>query len=88
LEGDTDGDGISDYYEINMYKTNPNNKDTDGDGLEDYKEIVYQTNPNELDTDGDGIFDGEEIKQGLDPRFAGQNQSSPLGSYFVPQNGK
>lgn len=32
---DTDGDGLSDYYEICKYKTNPLNKDSDGDGMVD-----------------------------------------------------
>lgn len=32
---DTDGDGISDYYEVCKYKTNPLKKDSDADGVAD-----------------------------------------------------
>lgn len=36
---DTDGDGLTDIVEIDVYKTNPNKKDTDGDGYSDKIEI-------------------------------------------------
>ena len=38
--GDTDGDGLSDSDEFNIYGTSPMMFDTDGDGLSDYQEIV------------------------------------------------
>ena len=37
--GDTDGDGLTDYDEINIYGTNPNKPDTDDDGLGDGQEV-------------------------------------------------
>jgi hypothetical protein len=56
---DTDGDGISDDYEINVYATDPGVWDTDGDGLSDGDElIVTGTDPFVWDTNGDGISDG------------------------------
>ena len=36
---DTDGDGLSDSDEINIYLTNPNDDDTDDDGLTDGFEV-------------------------------------------------
>jgi len=36
---DTDGDGVSDYEEINTWKTNPLRVDSDGDGFSDLEEI-------------------------------------------------
>jgi len=55
---DTDGDGLSDYYEIYTSSTNPLQPDTDFDGLNDYQEISTGQNPNHGDTDGDGYVDG------------------------------
>jgi hypothetical protein len=42
---DTDGDGLSDYDEINVYKTSPYLEDTDGDGISDYDEVKRGTDP-------------------------------------------
>lgn len=43
---DTDKDGISDYDEVNIYHTDPNDPDTDHDGFPDGKEVEAHTNPN------------------------------------------
>lgn len=43
---DTDKDGLSDYFEINIYKTSPYLPDTDSDGISDKEEIDQGTNPN------------------------------------------
>ena len=66
---DSDGDGLSDYDEIHVYGTDPNNPDTDGDGLSDGEEVLtYKTDPLNPDTDGDGLTDGEEVhKYKTDP---------------------
>jgi len=59
---DTDGDGLSDGSEVNIYKTNPLKADSDGEGLNDKAEIqVHGTNPNMADSDGDGLDDAAEI---------------------------
>lgn len=42
---DTDGDGLSDYDEINTYKTSPYLEDTDSDGLADNVEVSNGTDP-------------------------------------------
>lgn len=61
---DTDGDGLKDGDEVNIYKTNPLNADSDGDGLKDGDEVnKYNSNPAVADSDGDGINDGEEVNQ-------------------------
>ena len=49
---DSDDDGLSDYDEINIYKTDPNNPDTDGDGYSDGEEVNNGYNPN-----GDGLLE-------------------------------
>ena len=43
---DTDGDGLNDYDEINVYKTSPYLEDMDSDGVSDFEEIQQGTNPN------------------------------------------
>jgi len=59
---DTDGDGLSDYVENNVYGTNPNEVDSDVDLFTDNEEIlIYGTNPALSDTDGDGVIDSDEI---------------------------
>jgi hypothetical protein len=73
---DSDGDGLSDYYERAGWEvttedgfkriskeftdSDPNNPDTDGDGLDDYYEFQLRSNPRAMDTDGDGLKDAEE----------------------------
>ena len=46
LRGDSDGDRVSDYEEINFWFTNPTLKDTDGDGVWDGDEILLKRAPN------------------------------------------
>ncbi len=43
---DTDGDGLSDWDELNIYHTSPYLEDTDGDGIPDGVEIKNGTDPN------------------------------------------
>jgi len=73
VPADTDGDGISDVYELQIYGTNPGLFDTDGDGLGDGIEVGISgldadpdstTDPLLPDTDGDGRWDGNN---GINP---------------------
>ena len=65
---DSDGDGLSDDDELNIYFTDPLDDDSDDDGLLDGVEsTIYGTNPLRRDTDGDGLDDGEELLHSLDP---------------------
>ena len=77
---DTDGDGILDNDEIDVYGTDPDISDTDNDGISDGEELSYWANQWNMDYDGDGIVnlldpdsdddgvsDGLEINQGTDP---------------------
>mgnify|MGYP003879535943 CR=1 FL=1 len=60
---DTDDDGLMDYDELIVYRTDPLNPDTDGDGLTDLREVKMGTSPLSVDTDGDGLGDGEELEE-------------------------
>ncbi|MEW5937957.1 MAG: PKD domain-containing protein, partial [Candidatus Thermoplasmatota archaeon] len=56
---DTEGDGLNDYQELLIYKTNPCDPDTDWDGLSDYGEVfIHSTHPKLADTDDDDLYDG------------------------------
>jgi len=43
---DTDGDGLSDYDELNIYNTSPYLEDSDSDGFKDKEEIDNGKDPN------------------------------------------
>lgn len=74
---DTDGDLLSDFAELRVFKSDPRSVDTDGDSrgpsgtarsdpnLWDGNELlVSHTSPVLADTDGDGLTDWEEIHSG------------------------
>jgi hypothetical protein len=68
LGGDSDGDGLSDAYELSVPGLDPYNWDTDGDGLSDKFEIqTLGTDPTKKDTDGDGLDDYTEYMLKTDP---------------------
>lgn len=65
---DTDNDGLSNFEEINTYRTDPYLSDTDADGLSDLSEITtFRTDPLNPDTDSDSYKDGQEIANDYDP---------------------
>ena len=68
---DTDGDGLSDEYELTN-GLDPNNpadaaQDPDNDQLTNLQEAGLGTNPHNPDTDGDGTRDNVEVAQQSDP---------------------
>ncbi len=72
---DTDGDGYSDWTELNNgYSPHSpegvklEDYDYDQDGLSDRMELNFHTDLSDADTDGDGVVDGEEVENGYDPR--------------------
>lgn len=80
---DSDGDGISDVDERELYGTDPLKADSDNDGVADGTELSYWgsnwngdidgdglINLLDTDADGDGIPDGEELDKGYSPADA------------------
>ncbi len=69
---DTDGDGLSDYDEVNQYHTNPNLRDTCGDGVSDNIRVTTGKN---LDCVGNrgpgaGAIDTAAVKARFDEVMA------------------
>jgi len=69
--GDSDGDGISNADELNIFGTSPTLVDSDGDtipdGVEAYGSNGFRTKPAVPDSDGDGVDDNVEIQRGTNP---------------------
>lgn len=77
---DSDGDGLSDVDEEQVYGTDPLLADSDGDGLADGAEVTFwaadwsadadgdgRRNVLDPDADNDGVLDGAEVDAGTDP---------------------
>ncbi|MCX6047063.1 MAG: Ig-like domain-containing protein, partial [Chloroflexi bacterium] len=62
---DTDGDGLSDSFELERRQAgialSPILRDSDGDGLTDKQEMEIGSNAGVADTDNDGLSDGQEV---------------------------
>ena len=59
---DTDGDGVADGDEVNLYHTEPTVPDTDGDGFSDGDELFAAgTDPLTWNMQGDGIAGEEDL---------------------------
>ncbi len=72
---DTDGDGLSDGYELTIrsrrpdeggLNLDPRHPDGDDDFVGDYTELFYGTNPDNGDSDDDGIPDIDELPYIID----------------------
>lgn len=88
---DSDGDGISDQQETDIFGTDPLSRDTDGDGVSDGDELGYwgaqwDSDPDgdgminllDADSDNDGYTDGAELNEGSDPGEAGSVPTEQL----------
>ena len=69
---DRDGDELSDFDEISIHMTNPDNPDTDNDGIPDGWEVWHELNPLDLadvsnDEDEDGFTNEQECQHETDP---------------------
>jgi len=84
---DTDGDGLSDSDELDIYETSPYLEDSDSDGVSDSNEVKNGTNPNcAFGADCEGEVseiinpDAEEINQesflGIDSELEGVSQEN------------
>ncbi|MBL7058567.1 L,D-transpeptidase family protein [Patescibacteria group bacterium] len=96
---DTDGDGYSDFIELNngyspleSSSLKLTDSDYDNDGLSDKMELNFGTDLSNSDTDGDGYLDGVEIENGFDPNSAKEiklekrievDTSSQVMKYFL-----
>ncbi|HMP89433.1 MAG TPA: OmpA family protein [Kiritimatiellia bacterium] len=87
-ELDSDGDGLSDAYEIQI-GTNPFDPDTDGDGLTDGEEVlIYKTDPLNPDSDWDGLSDGAEVLiYGTDPLNPDTDGGGVMDGHEVIEDG-
>ena len=85
---DSDGDGISDDSELNIYGTDPQNHDTDQDGMDDGWEVDTGTDPLVDDAggdlDGDGILNIDEYNGTIPP--GSDIPAAPILSY--PNDGE
>ncbi len=89
---DTDGDGLSDYWETRNAR-NPSvpEPDGDGDGLPDAWEAAWfgatnKTDNASADADGDGFSNWAEFSMGSDPAFAVLSESSSRGRHRLAWN--
>ena len=86
---DSDGDGLSDGDEVNIYSTDPNNADSDEDGLNDGYEVnTSLTDPNDSDSDEDGLSDGDEVTNGTNPLIADVRPVLNLDIFYEVQSGQ
>ena len=84
---DTDNDGLSDYDELNFYKTSPYLEDSDSDGFLDKEEIDNNKNPNcpaGRDCDNDVLFN--EDAQLVNPGAANNIDLEKLNAQIGQNN--
>ena len=84
---DTDEDGLKDYQEEIVHKTNRYNPDTDNDGMPDGWEISYRQDPKSNDAsgdyDGDGFSNLLEYLKGTDPTDSDDYPSIAIAPFML-----
>ncbi len=77
--GDSDGDGLDDSWELQYFGTLARSGagDFDNDGLSDQLEFSLNVDPTNPDTDNDGMTDGEEYAAGGNPAVADALLAAP-----------
>jgi thrombospondin type 3 repeat protein/Big-like domain-containing protein len=82
---DTDGDGLFDISETELYGTDPNNPDSDGDGVSDGAEVAAGTDPLAApDADGDGVPDAQDAFPN-DPTESADTDGDGVGDNADPE---
>jgi hypothetical protein len=64
---DSDGDGLYDDDETDVYGTDPFGYDTDGDGVGDGEEVYYGSNPLDRNSVSGAVGDGNDVSLGAAP---------------------
>jgi len=83
INPDTDGDGLIDGDELNVYGTSPVLADSDADGLDDGDEITtFGSDPRHADSNNSFVSDGAVFQLGLDPTGSVQNFNMLLHETF------
>jgi hypothetical protein len=93
LKWDTDGDGLSDYYELQQREQSRAYSayacDTDQDGLSDKQEAWFGTDPSQTDTDRDGLSDSQEVvHQVVDSSCQATSDLAGGWQVQIPHSGK
>jgi Leucine-rich repeat (LRR) protein len=87
---DTDGDNISDSWEIEYFLnlSRDGTEDYDNDDLLDFQEYETGTNPTNADTDGDGVIDGDEVSSGTSPNDPYVYPSGSISGIVITDSGE
>ncbi|MCP5462241.1 MAG: hypothetical protein H7A34_03530 [bacterium] len=79
INGDYDGDQLSDIDELDNYGTDPAVRDSDNDGLGDGEEVLtHLTDPTNSDPDNDGLTDMQEIFDYSSDPFDANSDDDPF----------
>ena len=89
IDMDPDGDGLLNYEEVLLYRTNPLLADTDMDSIPDNDEIIiYGTSPLDPDSDGDGLTDFEELSMLSTDPLNPDSDGDGCGDLYESMTGK